>query len=134
MAGSRVTLHQRRAQDAYEAVSRAGKNERMKKRYGSLCLRLPGLIQHCGLCQTVAFLQSKSDPDPSSGKHYFHLVLNDLAVLTGSENGGKLAEKVRAAPVKEYQRLTREAFACSEWLKRYSHAVLGVESGEDIDS
>ena len=123
MAESKPTRDQERAQAAFarvEARKKAGGGKTAE--YKTQCLHLPALIHHCGLCQALAFLEAKAAGD---GKPYFQHLLEDLAAVSKlAESREKLTAGVRAAGVQEYQRMTIEAMACAQWLKRYAEALL----------
>ncbi len=119
-----MTRDQERAQAAYKAITSV-RND--KKKYGIQCLKLPALIQQCGLCQTTAFFRAKAKNDKNS---YFFSLLKDLAhAMNANLNGNQtLDDKVRTADIGEYLHLTREALACAQWFKRYAEAILRVDS------
>lgn len=131
------TRSQFRAQKAFALVSKV-KEQSWAKSYGRLCLRLPSLILQCGLCQTLAFLESKGDPKGNDRKRAYAALLQDLSTAVYSAEAEpargelpKLAEEARSATVQRYLWLTRESLSCSQWFKRYAEAVLRVEPGED---
>lgn len=134
MNKSKATRDQQRAQTAYESVARvhdSTKDQKWKDGYGRQCLRLPALIHECGLCQTVAFLESKAKGKQDA---YFHQVLADLAITSRpSTEVDEFSERVRSASMKDYQWMTREALVCSQWLKRYAEAILKVDPTERND-
>ena len=118
------TRDQLRAQGAFVRVTKiaGGQDSKLRDDYNSLCRKLPSLLQQCGLCQTVAFLQAKG----AKGAHA--RVLADLAevVLDSTQNADTtLAQKARSAELREYQWLTRNTLQCSNWFKRYAEALLG---------
>jgi len=123
MAETKPTRDQERAQTAYSRVDDVRKDAspggRYAKEYRTQCLHLPALIHHCGLCQALAFLQAKGAG--AEGKKHFQQILNDLATVS---KRAELPAKARTADVQEYQRMTMEAMACAEWLKRYAEALL----------
>lgn len=120
------TRDQERAQTAYARVDDVRKRAiggRYAAEYKTQCLHLPALIHQCGLCQALAFLEAKSAG--SDGKKHFRQLLEDVASISGlAQSGGELADKARTAGVQEYQRMTNEAMACAQWLKRYAEALL----------
>ena len=127
MSETRGTRQQERARGAYHRVFVAQERD-WKEKYGRMCRRLPFLILECGLCQTLAFLQSKVK---RGEKTEFGQVLNDLSAVAGNEqDGSKYAEKARNVGVTEYQRMTREALECAQWFKRYAEA-LGIGSEDE---
>lgn len=131
---SKVTRDQQRAQTAYDSVLRvhdSTREQKWKEGYGRQCLRLPALIHECGLCQTVAFLESKAKGKQDT---YFYQVLTDLAITSRPSSAVEVfSEKVRSSPMKGYQWMTREAMVCAQWLKRYAEAILKVDPTEGGD-
>ena len=123
------TTDQTRAQVAYQKVSTVvERDDRFKKKYSTQCRRFPALIQQCGLCQAVAFLQAKGGSEEAVSDF-----LSDLAaaVLHGQtpSNSERLAQLARTSHFAEYQWLTRHALATATWFKRYAEALL--PKGED---
>jgi CRISPR-associated protein Cmr5 len=118
MAETKPTRDQERAQAAYARVEKAA-GTRSAKEYKAQCRELPALIHHCGLCQALAFFEAKGAG--AEGKKHFQQILEDLAVVSKLP---ELPAKARTADVQEYQRMTMEAMACAEWLKRYAEALL----------
>ena len=120
------TREQVRAAAAHDLIREIKSGE---KDFGRQCLRLPALIHQCGLCQALAFLESKKSND----------LLDGLArVVSAPEqdpkkklNGQGLAKQARDAGMIEYQWLSREALKSAQWLKRYAEAILKVEPGDD---
>ena|SRR5947209_4029427 len=119
------TREQVRAATAHELISKV-KTETGAKEFGRQCLRLPALIHQCGLCQALAFLETKKTGNVS--------VVESLAqVVSAPEHdldGAKLAQKAREVGMVEYQWLSREALKSAQWLKRYAEAVLKVKPGD----
>ena len=108
---------QARAKTAFERVRQANLSPE-KEKYGRLCLRLPSLIQYNGLCQALAFLESK-------GKAEHVLLLNDLAATTQlAKDGPSLTARAREEPGAGYMRLTDESLRCAIFLKRYAEALI----------
>jgi CRISPR-associated protein Cmr5 len=126
------TREQIRAAKAHEIVSVIqSKPEKEAKSFGRQCLRLPALIHQCGLCQAIAFLESKAKDKDNE----FKKVAESLAQVIGAPmpasqrmNSSSFAKQVREAGMIEYQWLTREALKASQWLKRYSEAILGAKA------
>jgi CRISPR/Cas system CMR-associated protein Cmr5 small subunit len=125
------TQDQERAQRAFACVNKiaGGQDAGLKKKYSTQCRRLPQLIQQCGLCQTVAFLQSKP-ADPGMAR-----ALEDFAFVVLAPPGGtpqpqaatEFAKQCREFEVREYQWLSRHALHCATWMKRYAEALLPKE-------
>ena len=115
MAEVQPTRDQERAQTAYTRA-KAAAGMPYAESYKQECRKLPALIHHCGLCQALAFYEAKS-----SGADSKHQILQDLATVSKLPGLTTLA---RTADVQEYQRMTSEAMACAEWLKRYAEALV----------
>ncbi|MDX9859211.1 MAG: type III-B CRISPR module-associated protein Cmr5 [candidate division Zixibacteria bacterium] len=138
MPASHVTRDQQRAQAAYERIMKVDR-EPWRKDYGRQCLNLPFLIQRCGLCQAITFLDSKSAAD---SREYLRYLLRDFAEVSGiADSQAELVTAVRGSSnmgadntLRQYQWMTREALACSIWFKRYAEAVLKVQLGEGEDT
>ena len=126
MTKAKYTQDQERAQRAFGCVQEVeqGKDASTKKKYSTQCRRLPQLIQQCGLCQTVAFLQSKA-AEPAVAR-----ALADFAeVVEHGQSATDFAKKCRQSELKEYQWMSRHAIQCASWMKRYAEALL--PRGED---
>ncbi len=142
-----LSREQRWAQVASRLVGRRNA-ESYRKEYGIQCLRLPATIHECGLCQTLAYIEAKAqgnDENAESGKPHFAALLDDLAEALGVEDrtaapgvsalrrGHRLAQDARDEDVVEYQRLSRDALHCANYLKRYAEAILKVQLGVDAE-
>jgi CRISPR-associated protein Cmr5 len=125
------TRDQKRAQAAFERVNEVNTKEgsEFKKKYSTQCRRLPQLIQQCGLCQTVAFYQSKPKEAAMQQalKDFAKVVYQEMNQDQAAE---QLAKKARTAEVREYQWLSRHSLQCATWMKRYAEALLPTESNE----
>jgi CRISPR-associated protein Cmr5 len=125
----RRTREQQRALDAYEKILSHETNQN-KSDYGRVCVHLPEMIHRNGLCQTVAFLEAKY---AGGKKPWFGEALDDLAAITKlAPTPQQFPAKVRSAQLTDYQRFTREALACAQWLKRYAEAVLKVDASQKV--
>ncbi len=127
------TREQQRAEKAFQRI-RAASNEPWAREYGRLCLRLPALIQQCGLCQALTFYEAKGAADVrgQSRNPEFHRLLEDLAEVSGlAPNRAVLLDEVRKADLVRYQWMTRELLRCAVWFKRYAEAYLKVQPGEE---
>lgn len=120
------TREQERARWVYDCVKRMEGRDRAKQ-YGRLCLRLPALIHHNGLCQAIAFFESKMKAE----KPEYSQLLEDLAGAMGAPGREGLARSTREEQMHVYQRLTMESLACGQWFKRYAEAILKVDPTED---
>jgi len=124
----RPTLDQQRAKHAYDSVQKAisklgAKTEKVKK-FGGQAMKLPTRIIASGLGQAIAFLRAKKEAPElldalsdwvlsrlDGASHHPHLV-NDRSLLERIINGD--ADLLR--------RMTDEALAYMQWLKRFVEA------------
>ncbi|MDR7491958.1 MAG: type III-B CRISPR module-associated protein Cmr5 [Armatimonadota bacterium] len=110
---------QERARRAREAV-RGWERHPKRSELPQEVRRLPSRILASGLGQTLAFYASKGD--------------EEVEAAVGAELARFLIDKPRCVDLldhvatrcdlAEYRRLTREALAYAEWLKRYAAALL----------
>ncbi len=98
----------------------AKKGGKIEEPYARVCRIFPALVHNSGLCQAVAFAQSKAN---NKGAEY-KLYLKSLAKLLEINHEDELAEKSCTADVLTYQHLTMKAMAAASWLKRYAEALL----------
>jgi CRISPR-associated protein Cmr5 len=113
------TRSQKLAQLAYRHVLEA-KEEVWRADYGRVCLHVPALLRTNGLCQTIAFLQSKSNP---STNPYYDKFLQHFAEALDIKNW----ETVYTADIMRYVQLSSRAIEAAAWYKRFAEAVLKVE-------
>ncbi|MFZ1575894.1 MAG: type III-B CRISPR module-associated protein Cmr5 [Chromatiaceae bacterium] len=118
---------------AYEVVA-ARQGSDIKKKYGALAHKLPGLVLQNGLAQATGFLLAKGQSKPE------HLdLLNDLrsvlhaARATDADSGQALHTQIIAADLEATMLLTRRTLEAAGWIKRYVQGVLGVDAtGEAV--
>ncbi len=96
----------------------------LSKEYGRHCTRFGPLVLANGLVQTVGFLEAKAAGE-GPGARAARLFLDHLGELLGQRQ--PLAW-LRAAPLGEYLRATRQALALAQWFKRYAQGHLGVDA------
>lgn len=101
--------------------------------YGGLCHTLPILLRTNGLCQTLAFIESKrcSAGDKSRAAAYQALkshIATTLGVLEET-----LLDRVRDAPIGTYLRETSLLLDAWVYYKRFAVSILGVTAGEGKD-
>ena len=116
----RQTTEQRRAAEAWKAVSEVERGEQGK--YSTWVRKLPALIQSNGLGSAMAFLYVKN---PSLYRHVSRWVTEHL-----NHQGGDLLDLIRRASAEEYRRATAEAIVYAGWLKRYVEG-LGWKTEEE---
>lgn len=100
---------------------------REHKTYGSLCHRLPALVRRNGLCQTLAFLDSKKD---AKRKDAHELLLEHLAAQLGVGRGDVL-KRVGEAPLPLYMHQTRIVLSALSYYKRFAVSILHVDSTDE---
>lgn len=116
------TRQQSWAQKAYDVVRVKGSNP-LKADYARVCKTFPALIHNSGLCQAVAFAESK---DQGKGEE-FGQYLDGLASILGMDSK-QLSRRSRSDEVLAYQSLTHDALAVATWMKRFAEALLKDEA------
>lgn len=127
MAADHVTAVKEQEQD------RAANDRPIAKKYGSLCHQLPVLVRTCGLCQAVAFLESKAaGHDAESQSH--GLVLRHMRSVMDTNGislaGNVLSKAISTVPTQEYIHATRTILQSWVYYKRFGESILGVDAGE----
>lgn len=108
-------------------------SEPEKKRYGSLCHRVPIMILQNGLMQTIGFLKGKATNengriDPTKAES---LLIGHLALQLNFSNIESFFESLFNSNIVEYQIITRNILAMSIWYKRFAESLLGVSNGSE---
>ncbi len=98
--------------------------EEFRKKYGSMALRFPVLVQTAGLAQALAFVQAR-------GEAAYDQLLNDLALVVMEEDGDALVQRSREADFREYLWLTDKVMTALVWFRRYAQSLLKVAPGEE---
>lgn len=112
-----------------------GDPEDQVKIYGGLYHKLPVLIRTCGLCQALAFLDSKSRAEGARAEAH-KAVLRDVSDVLGTHwdvsleqsDGASLSEKVSEVGSREYALATRILLQSLVFHKRFAESILGVEA------
>lgn len=91
-------------------------------RYGGLCHKVPVLIRTCGLCQAVAFMESKKAKEKSHER-----MLQHIASILGVD-AGELATAVAQMPTVEYMHKTRLLLEALLYYKRFAVSILKTEA------
>jgi CRISPR-associated protein Cmr5 len=127
------TLQQKRAAHAWSCIVKVDgrkteKNEpdeKFKKRYGSLVRGLSSLVQSDGLGQMLAFLKAK-DKNKGNTEHIeaYTNISNWISIEFGVtyKQGETLLEWLLTQETPMYRRVTAEALAYLNWLKRFAEA------------
>jgi CRISPR-associated protein Cmr5 len=116
----RLSEH-RRAREAHAVVSRWAADSK-RQEYRQELQQLPSRILASGLGQTLAFYASKG------GLH--HEIGGEVARFVRTESRDLMAFLhwlMSTDDLASYRRLTREALAYAEWLKRYGAALIPKE-------
>lgn len=112
---------QERARKAHEAVVK-WRGYAKPTEYRQELQQLPSRILAAGLGQTLAFYAAKGGPD---GDGVEADIGGELAkMLIGKPRCVDLLDHLMRCDAAEYRRLTREALAYAEWLKRYAAALI----------
>lgn len=112
----RPTLTQKMSNAAFEKVSHRAT---WSREFGSFAKSFPALIHTTGLCQAVAFAQSRD--------HGKELLSDVVAVMATAEstigNVDAFSQRVRQDSTVHYMRLSRLALDAATWVKRYVEAL-----------
>jgi CRISPR-associated protein Cmr5 len=124
------TRDQERARQAYNDIQEALKTlpDKAQGKYGPLVKKLPSYILTNGLGQTLAFLLSKGKQDPQK-EHT--LLYNQISRRISKD--GKLIDEVMNKDSVNYRRLTAEALAYLNWLKRFAEGEPKLRADEQAE-
>ena len=121
------TLQQKYADAVYrriQDVKTSYPDEKKRKEYGALALKLPILVRQAGLVQALTFVAARQR------EAHKRRILDDLAQVLGEGSGEDLLEQAREAPLSKYMYLTQRVLWALEWFKRFAQSELKVEPGE----
>ncbi len=116
-------------------TAHAGDHEDRRKIYGGLYHKLPVLIRTCGLCQALAFVNSKVQAGGDRGSAHQAVMSDVTQVLTRhcgvtlqqGDKGGILSA-VRKLNSRQYALATRILLQSLVFHKRFAESILGVEA------
>jgi CRISPR type III-B/RAMP module-associated protein Cmr5 len=145
-----LTNDQRYAIDVHDqviTVQQTFKDEKDKRRYGSMSHKLPILIRTAGLAQALAFVESRIAPPDSNDKKKqdpYRQLLKDLdTTILGPDSSQqeheslqeefRLPKIAREAPLEKYILLTQQVLDALVWYKRYAQSILGVDASATIE-
>lgn len=111
--------------DHVDEVARSGKD--IGEKYLSYCRNLPALVRACGLCQAMAFVEERADPNGGSEKKAYELIRKHAAKVLGYDPG-QLLDQIRRAPLEQYMAMTRNLLAAWVYHKRLAEAKLETDS------
>lgn len=119
------------AQVAAGAVdARAHAENPDRHQYRDRAVGFPALVQAAGLCQALAFLQTKSGGRGKTTQAY-QAYRSDLGAVLNADPD-ELAEQARTLPVTSYILLTRRAMEAAVWLKHYAEAFIEPKEPEVV--
>lgn len=95
-----------------------------KSRYQALCKSFPTMLVTMGLCQTIAFAESKKGNSKGLDEAY-GLILDDVSAILKPKHS--LLSAIQDASATEYMHQTRRLLEAWEFYKRFADSVLTVE-------
>ncbi|BCW98126.1 MAG: hypothetical protein KatS3mg024_0953 [Armatimonadota bacterium] len=113
-------------------------DEEFRRIYGGLYHKLPVLIRTCGLCQALAFVNSKTQAQGSRGSAH-KAVMSDVTNVLTKFCGVRVAEDDKGdilAVIREelqsweYAMATRILLQSLVFHKRFAESILGVEASD----
>jgi len=126
-ATKRQTLEQKRADYAWEKIEEINQmDEKTRKKYGSIARKAPILVLTNGLGPTLAYLLGKDEAHQFLYNHVQSWIFPTQTPVEGDKTLIKYIGKCSSA---EYRRLTMEALAILNWIKRFAEATLPTEEG-----
>jgi len=102
--------------DKIEAINAAGRDDKYKKKYGKMALRLPALVQSAGLLQALAFVENNNEIPPKD-------LVGDLASVLVFPTKQDLLDACIDSPFGEYRYLTRRSVIALTWFKRFAQST-----------
>lgn len=112
------TKDQRFSESCWTKVSYAKMENQLSDEYVSRARSFPALIHHAGLCQALAFLESKG---PDLYKQHLQQVAVENEII---DEGETLIEKSQTAAMPAYLVLTRRVMDVAQWLSRSVNALV----------
>ena len=109
-------------------------DDKMIRRYKSLCKRSGGVMRTVGLIQFLTFLAAKATKE--SEIHHEHL-LNHLRLsldeigLIRTQNNSDFLSAVRQQSLAEYMRTTNEILKFLQWHRRIAEILIAGTAEED---
>lgn len=121
------TKDQLRAENAYSVVLNIANSpeEKRKRKFKTMALKFPAMVLQCGLLQTLAFYEHKSEDAYGAISGW----LEQQQILPPSQ--APLFTRVYQTELGPYRLLTREALAYGTWLKRAAEVLLRDVQTED---
>ncbi|BBB92065.1 MAG TPA: type III-B CRISPR module-associated protein Cmr5 [Methylomusa anaerophila] len=133
-------LEMGRASFAYEkvedAVEKLTKND--AKKYKSYVKKIPMYIKTNGLGPTLAFIRSKTDPDPAKSDTVYAMIYNQTTQWLKQDPkrviivNNDLVKTIISLRSPEYRAATVEVLSLFNWLRRFAEGLIEGEADDDI--
>jgi CRISPR-associated protein Cmr5 len=101
--------------------------------YGGLCHNFPIMVRSLGLCQTLAYYESKSVGKDNKRTEAYSRKLADVHAVAAIGSDKVLSTYAAGLPVLEYMQLTREILDAAIYFKRFAVSLLKVESASQVE-
>lgn len=101
--------------------------------YGGLCHNLPIMVRSLGLCQTLAYYESKTVGKDKNRTEAYVRKLSDVHAITEVGTDKVLSTYAAGLPVLEYMQLTRNILDASIYFKRFAVSLLKIDSARQVD-
>lgn len=126
-----MTRQQQWAKEALKRVENQ-KGKATESKYKTLCMKLPSLLKHSGLVQSLAFMRARDE----IGKQFCDELAQVYGVpKEGEQSAGEVLQKrAQRAELNEYLVLSRDLIAVSVWFRRFAQAELRDSDGTPTDS
>jgi CRISPR type III-B/RAMP module-associated protein Cmr5 len=121
-------------QQIAHAQQQGGEDDKLARKYKSLCKRSGGVLRNSGLMQYLAFLKARGQRQ--SERHhqilYKHLQeeISAIGVIGGDVD---LFDYSRKTGLPVYMRLTREVLLLLQWHKRLADILIHGDASEGED-
>lgn len=124
------TRSQSNSKLAFDQINNLSIDDKKKKQYGQLCHFFPILVLRSGLAQATGFFLAKAGDEEDSAHGIFLKHMSAVTNGSGDELPKNFQQRICAADLAEYQRMTRKILAASVWYKRFAESLLHVKAGE----
>ena len=110
------------------------KNNKIARRYKSLCKRAGGIFRTVGLVQFTTFIEAKGKKDVHYEKlsRQLQTELKDLGIVISDTTIGYL-EKIRKLSLPEYMQVSQVVLQLLLWHKRMSEILIAGEEDDRTD-
>ena len=119
-------IEKKRARKAYEYVTKANENEKIKGDYKSYVKKIPMMILNNGLGATFAFIYSKK----KEGNAY-ELIDKQVLRWFSLDEKEDLVKWIIDQESQEYRATTNEVLALFNWLKRFADGMIEDKKNDE---